>query len=153
MNNANRHCVAGYGQKISVWATIDRGKLTECAIEEPRNHERIEVNDTWFSDHVLVVPVDKRHGPKTKSVCPYLTLQAGKKAAAALRDYSVTALAMALVSQYGWQIANGAQSLPEKGELAKVYAGANALYVFGTRSEKAEGLTGQRSKAKGRNTR
>jgi hypothetical protein len=125
-------CIAGFGQKVSVWATIRAGRLTGFNIEEPKRHEAIE-SDAWFDDYLLLVPVNSKNGPRKTKICPYLTAIAGRKAAEALRDYSITNLAMALISHYGWQVANSAKPLTEHNELAKVYAGNYALYVFETR--------------------
>lgn len=133
--NTSKVCIAGFGQKVSVWLHIYRNRLTGCSIEEPNRHENID-SDEWFDNHFLLVPVNPKNGPKTSKVCLYLTAIAGKKAAKAIRDYSVLNLAMALISHYGWQVANGAKILPEHGALAKVYAGNFAVYVFETRITK-----------------
>ena len=146
--STHKVCVAGCGQKISVWLSIYRGRLTECTIEEPKGSKHIDV-DNWFGDHFLLVPVNPKSGPKTTTICPYLTLQAGKKAAAAVRSYSVTGLAMALITQYGWQIVNGAKALPEKGELAKVYAETFAVYLFGNRTARERAALRLRTSAIG----
>jgi hypothetical protein len=127
---AHKLCVAGYGQRISLWLSIYRGQLTEATIETPKGHEHIKIEER-FADLFLFEPVNPKNGPKTTKTCQYLTLTAGKKASSAIRDYAVKELAMALISHYGWQIANGAKVLPEKGELAKVYADEFAVYFFG----------------------
>ena len=132
MSCAQKLCVAGFGQKTSLWLSVYRGQLTEATVEEPKSHEHIEIDD-GFADHFRFFPVNPKHGPKTTTVCPYLTLQAGKKAASAIRDYSASLLARALITHYGWQIANGAKPLPEKGALAQVYAGNVAVYLYAKR--------------------
>ena len=146
--SAHKVCVAGFGQRISLWLSIKQGQLTECTIEEPKRHEHIEVDD-WFAHHFMLVPINPTHGPKTTTVCPYLTLQAGKKAANAVRDYSINSLAMAFISQYGWQIANGACPLPDKSELAKVYAGEFAVYLYVNRNTRERAALRLRAPVRG----
>jgi hypothetical protein len=133
--STQKECVAGFGQHTSVWLEFNWHKLVGCTVEESRRHEYVAVDD-WLVDHFLVVPVRRKHGPKETKRCLYLTYSAGRKAADAIRDYSVVNLGLAFIAQYGWQIANGAKPLRERGELAKVYAGGLAVYLYLTRKEK-----------------
>lgn len=131
-------CIAGFGQKISVWLTLTDGKVTGCIIEEPRRREHVE-DDSWLADHFIIVPIKRKYGPKaTTKVCQFLALQAGRHAVRGVRDYSIAALATGLTAQYGYQIANGAKILPEHGEIAKVHSGDFAVYFYETRCDKED---------------
>lgn len=92
----------------------------------PETHEL----DEWFSRHMATVRVTKKHLQASTDIFPYLTVVAGSRAVQAVRDYSVYDLAIAFTSHYGWQLINGAKILPAYGELAKVYCGMNAVYLF-----------------------
>jgi hypothetical protein len=69
-----------------------------------------------------------------------LTFTAGDRAVQAIRDYNVYELALAFTSHYGWQLINGAKILPSYGELAKVYAGIYAVYLFYTSADMERAL-------------
>jgi len=140
--NALKLCLAGTGQSVSVWLSVYRNELVDCTLDSPKRHEQVSLDD--FVPYLLLVPVDPRRGPKTTHLCPYLTAMAGKKAAKALRNHSIHDLALAMISQYGWQIANGAKPLADRGALAKVYGTGIAVYVYASpceRDRSAERLT------------
>jgi hypothetical protein len=108
-------------------------------METPKGQE-IFPPDKWFQDQMLIVRTSKTHLQKSSDVLPVLTFTAGDRAVSAMRDYNVYELALAFTSHYGWQLVNGAKILPCLGELAKVYAGIYAVYLFKLRSEKAIAL-------------
>lgn len=85
---------------------------------------------------MLITKVSKKDTQKSNDVLPYLTFTAGTRAVVAIRDYNVYELALAFTSHYGWQLINGAKILPDHKELAKVYAGVYAVYLFRSEPEK-----------------
>lgn len=89
---------------------------------------------------MLIVRMTSKHTQKTNDVLPYLTFTAGERAVRAIRDYNVYELAIAFTSHYCWQLVNGAKILKTYGELAKVYAGIYAVYVFRSHDECAAAL-------------
>jgi hypothetical protein len=107
-------------------------------IETPKGIETLPP-DVWFVQHMLIVKTSQKHLQKTTEILPYLTFTAGNRAVQAIRDYNVYELALAFTSHYGWQIINGAKILPAYGELAKVYAGIYAVYLFRSQPEKEAG--------------
>ncbi len=108
-------------------------------METPSGQE-IFPPDKWFQDQMLIVRTSKAHLQKSNDVLPVLTFTAGDRAVAAMRDYNVYELAIAFTSHYGWQLVNGAKILPCFCELAKVYAGIYAVYLFKASSEKEKAL-------------
>ena len=89
---------------------------------------------------MLIVRMTPKHAQKARDVLPYLTFAAGDRAVAAIKDYNVYELAIAFTSHYCWQLVNGAKILPTYKELAKVYAGCYAVYLFKSHDECAEAL-------------
>jgi hypothetical protein len=89
---------------------------------------------------MLIIKTSKAHLQKSNDVLPVLTFTAGDRAVRAMRDYNAYELAIAFTSHYGWQLVNGAKILPCFGELAKVYAGVYAIYLFKTIPEKEGAL-------------
>ena len=96
--------------------------------------------DEWFEHHFLTMRMTSKHTQKSHDVIPYLTFTAGERAVRAIRDYSVYELALAFTSHYDWQLINGAKILASYGELAKVYAGMNAVYLFQSKNELDDGI-------------
>lgn len=113
--------------------------MTGYTIETTRGIETLPP-DIWFKQHMLIVRMSKSHVQKNITVLPCLTFTAGERAVQAIRDYNVYELALAFTSHYGWQLINGAKILPPHGELAKVYAGIYAVYLFRSQPEREGAL-------------
>lgn len=133
-----KECVAGFGHTSSLWFHFVGTEMIGYSIETPQGYETLPP-DVWFVQHMLVVKTSKSHLQKGTDVLPYLTFTAGNRAVQAIRDYNVYELALAFTSHYGWQLINGAKILPAYGELAKVYAGIYAVYLFRSQPEKEAG--------------
>jgi hypothetical protein len=136
-----KECVAGFGHTSSLWLHFSESQMIGYSIETPRGHEVLPP-DNWFEQHMLIIKTTKKHQQKSTDVLPYLTFVAGNRAVQAIRDYNVYELAVAFTSHYGWQIINGAKILPDYGELAKVYAGIFAVYLFKTQQDKENAYKG-----------
>jgi len=134
-----KECVAGFGHTSSLWFHFTDSQMIGYTVETPKNHESMSPDD-WFEQHMLIVKTTKTHQQKSTDILPYLTFVAGQRAVQAIRDYNVYELALAFTSHYGWQVINGAKILPDYGELAKVYAGVYAIYLFRTNAEKQKAL-------------
>lgn len=104
------------------------------SIETPRAHENLEP-DVWFERHMLILKKTPKHMQKGNDVLRYMTFTAGDKAVSAIKDYNIYELAIAFTSQYCWQLVNGAKILESYGELAKVYAGQYAVFLFKSHAE------------------
>lgn len=130
-----KECVAGFGHTSSLWLHFSESQMIGYSIETPKGHETLPP-DNWFEQHMLIIKTTKKHLQKSTDVLPYLSLVAGTRAVQAIRDYNVYELAIAFTSMYGWQIINGAKILPDYGELAKVYAGIYAVYLFRSAQQK-----------------
>jgi len=91
--------------------------------------------DSWLQQHMVILKTMPSHTQKSRDVLPYLTFSSGERAVRAMRDYNVYELAIAFTSHYGWQLVNGAKILSPRGELAKVYAGVFAVYLFRSHAE------------------
>ena len=135
---ACKECVAGFGHVASLWFHFEGNQMISYSIETPTGHETLPP-DTWFVQHMLIVSTSRSHVQKTTDILPYLTFSAGARACSAIRDYNIYELALAFTSHYGWQLINGAKILPAYGELAKVYAGIYAVYLFRSQPEKEAG--------------
>lgn len=135
----SKECVAGFGHTTSLWLHFSGNQLIGFSAETPGGVETLPP-DNWFEQHMLIITVTRKHPQKSVDVLPYLTTVAGERAVRAIRDYNVYELALAFTSQYGWQLVNGAKILPAYGELAKVYAGLFAVYLFRTLDEKKAAL-------------
>lgn len=109
-------------------------------ITETPDGQEILPPDKWFEQQMVIIKTPRSNIQKTTDVLPYLTFIAGERAVAAIRDYNVYELAIAFTSHYGWQLINGAKILPHFGELAKVYAGVYAVYLFRRIEEKKKAL-------------
>lgn len=118
--------------------------MISCLMETPKGQD-IFPPDRWFQDQMVIVKTSKLHLQKSNDVLPVMTFMAGDRAVQAMRDYNVYELAIAFTSHYGWQLVNGAKILPFFGELAKVYAGIYAVYLFKTTPEKDSALKKIRS--------
>ena len=129
-----KECVAGFGHTTSLWVHFSGNQMAGYTIETPRGQESLSP-DVWFERHMLILKMTAKHVQKTQNVLPYLTFCAGARAVNAIRDYNVYELAIAFTSHYGWQLVNGAKILPTYGELAKVYAGIHAVYLFRSHDE------------------
>ena len=127
-------CVAGYSHTSSLWFSFDHDQMVYYTIETPKGVETLAL-DAWFGQQMLITKTTKKHPQKTYDILPYLTVVAGNRAVRAIRDYHVYELAIAFTSHYGWQLINGAKILPSYGELAKVYAGIYAVYLFHSTAE------------------
>ena len=136
---AYKECVAGYGHTTSLWFHFVENQMTGYTLETPKGCESM-APDVWFERHMLILRMMPKCGQKTNDVLPYLTFTAGDRAVQAIRDYNVYELAIAFTSHYCWQLVNGAKILKTLGELAKVYAGASAIYVFRSHDECAAAL-------------
>ena len=134
-----KECVAGFGHTSSLRFHFDGNALIGYTIETPRSSETLPPDD-WFKQHMLAIKTSKSHVQKSATVLPYLTFTAGDRAVQAIRDYNVYELALAFTSHYGWQLINGAKILPSYGELAKVYAGIYAVYLFYTSADMERAL-------------
>ena len=130
-----KECVAGFGHVVSVWFHFTSNQFTGCTLESPEGCERLPL-DNWFQHHMLILRTTRAHAQKSVDVLPYLTFVAGDRAVRAIRDYNVYELAIAFTSHYGWQLINGAKILNAHGELAKVYAGIYAVYLFRSKTER-----------------
>ena len=128
-----KECVAGFGHTSSLWFHFEGNQMVNYTIESPRGHDT-QPPDGWFQQHMMILRQTPKHLQKSRDVLPYLTFSAGERAVRAIKDYNVYELAIAFTSHYGWQLVNGAKILPTYGELAKVYAGVFAVYLF--RAEK-----------------
>jgi len=126
---ACKECVAGFGHTSSLWFHFDGNEMIGYTVETPKGIETLPP-DIWFTQHMLIIRTSKSHVQKGNNVLPYLTFHAGERAVQAIRDYNVYELALAFTSHYGWQLVNGAKILPGQKELAKVYAGIYAVYLF-----------------------
>lgn len=126
---ATKACVAGMGHTSSLWFHFTESEMEGYTVETPRGHEYLQP-DSWFERHMLIIRVTPKHMQKSFDVLPYLTFSAGERAVAAIKDYNIYELAIAFTSHYGWQLVNGAKILTYYGELAKVYAGIYAVYLF-----------------------
>lgn len=131
--------MAGFGHTSSLWFHFDQNQMIGYSIETPRGLETLPP-DIWFEQQMLIVKKSRSHTQKTTDILPYLTFSAGGRAVQAMRDYNVYELALAFTSHYGWQLINGAKILPSYGELAKVYAGVYAVYLFRTPADKEAGM-------------
>lgn len=129
-----KECVAGFGHTTSLWFHFSGNQMAGYTIETSRGQESLSP-DVWFERHMLILKMTAKHVQKTQNVLPYLTFCAGERAVSAIRDYNVYELAIAFTSHYGWQLVNGAKILPTYGELAKVYAGIYAVYLFRSHDE------------------
>ena len=132
---ACKECVSGYGHTWSLWFHFDENQMIGYTTETPRGVEN-HGPDTWFEQHMLIVKTTKKSLQKSADVLPYLTFSAGERAVQAIRDYNVYELALAFTAHYGWQLINGAKILPTFKELAKVYAGVYAVYLFRSHDER-----------------
>jgi hypothetical protein len=132
---ASKECLAGFGSTTSLWFHFMDGQMVGYSLEEPNRVETFPP-DTWFDQHMLMLGTSKKSTQKSNDVLPYLTYTAGERAVRALRDYHVYELAIAFTSHYSWQLVNGAKILPALGELAKVYAGQCAVYLFRSEAER-----------------
>lgn len=134
-----KECVAGFGHTSSLWFHFTGNQMAGYSIETPRGHEQLEP-DEWFERHMLILRTSPKHPQKGRDVLPYLTFCAGERAVSAIKDYDVYELAIAFTSHYCWQLVNGAKILNSYGELAKVYAGMYAVYLFKSHDECAAAL-------------
>lgn len=130
-----KECVAGFGHTTSLWFHFEGTQMTGYTTETPRGIETLPP-DQWFVQHMFITKVSKKDLQKSNDVLPYLTFVAGNRAVNAIRDYNVYELALAFTSHYGWQLINGAKILPDHKELAKVYAGVYAVYLFRSQPER-----------------
>lgn len=135
-----RECVAGFGHTSSLWFLFDENQMIGYTVETPQGHESFPP-DTWFEQQLLLVKTTQKHLQKTNDILCCLTFTAGPRAVRAIRDYNVYELALAFTSHYDWQLINGAKILPAYGELAKVYAGVYAVYLFHTQPERNAALS------------
>lgn len=122
-------CVAGFGHVYSLWFHFVGTEMVGYTIETPMGRKTMPT-DVWFQQHMLIVRTTRKHPPKQDDVLPYLSHVAGTRAVQAISDYNVYELAIAFTAMHSWQLINGAKLLPDYGELAKVYAGVNAVYLF-----------------------
>lgn len=129
-----KECVAGYGHTSSLWFWFADDKLNGYAIETPSASETNTI-DGWIDQHLLVIKKHHSHIQRDVGVLPCLTISAGTRAVQAIRDYNMYELALAFTAHYSWQLINGAKILPSYTELAKVYAGIYAMYLFKTPAE------------------
>lgn len=136
---ACKECVAGFGHTSSLWFHFAENQMVGYTIETPRGVEALPP-DIWFDQQMLIVKTTKKHVQKSIDILPYLTVVAGDRAVRAIRDYNTYELAIAFTSHYGWQLINGAKILPPYGELAKVYAGIYAVYLFRSQPEREAAL-------------
>jgi len=136
---ACKECVAGFGHTSSLWFHFAGNEMAGYTIESPTGHESFPP-DIWFEQHMLILRLTPKHVQKSRDVLPYLTFVAGERAVQAMRDYNVYELAIAFTSHYGWQLINGAKILTTYGELAKVYAGVYAVYLFRSQPERDAAL-------------
>lgn len=136
---ACKECVSGFGHTSSLWFHIEGNQMTGYTVETPKGVEELSP-DMWFVQQMLIVRTTKKHTQKSVEVLPYLTFIAGERAVQAIRDYNTYELAIAFTSHYGWQLINGAKILPAYGELAKVYAGIFAVYLFRSTTERQAAL-------------
>lgn len=136
---ACKECVAGFGHTSSLWFHFEGNQMIGYTVETPEGIEN-SGPDAWFEQHMLIVKTSKKHVQKSIDAFPYLTFVAGQRAVQAIRDYHIYELALAFTSQYGWQIINGAKILPPFGELAKVYAGIFAIFLFRSNVERDAAL-------------
>lgn len=134
-----KECVAGHGHTSSLWFHFTDSQMVGYTIETPASIETFPP-DNWFDQHMLVVKTTKKHVQKSTEVLLCLTFAAGDRAVRAVRDYNIYELALAFTSHYGWQLVNGAKMLPTMGELAKVYAGIHAVYLFRSAEERETAL-------------
>lgn len=109
-------------------------------ITETPQGQQVLPPDRWFQEQMVIIKTTKTHIQKSTDVLQYLTFVAGDRAVRAIRDYNVYELAIAFTSHYGWQLINGAKILPHFGELAKVYAGVYAVYLFRSKDERGKAL-------------
>jgi hypothetical protein len=135
MTAAYKECVSGFGHTSSLWFHFAENQMVGYTIETPKGIDTLGP-DAWFKQHMLIIKTSKKHLQKSIDVLPYLTFIAGERAVNAIRDYNVYELAISFTSHYGWQIINGAKILPAYGELAKVYAGTYAVYLFRAQPER-----------------
>jgi hypothetical protein len=143
---ACKECVSGFGHTSSLWFHFADDQMVGYTIETSKGVEALGP-DVWFEQHMLIVKTSKKHVQKSVDVLPYLTFVAGERAVNAIRDYNVYELALSFTSHYGWQIINGAKILPPYGELAKVYAGVYAVYLFRSQPERDAALKAVQSGA------
>lgn len=128
-------CVAGYTSNNSLWIYIIDEKIIAYSLVTKHEPEKANDKDTWLSDHMLVIKTTEFHTQKTSDKLPHLTFTTGARAINAVQDYNIYELALALTSHHAWQLVNGAKILPYYGELAKVYVGIYALFLFKTQLE------------------
>jgi len=108
-------------------------------IETPNGAE-VFPPDIWSEQHMFITKTTTKHVQKRDDVLPYLAHVAGTRAVQAIRDYNVYELAIAFTNNYSWQLINGAKILPDYGELAKVYAGVYAVYLFKSQADRDAAL-------------
>ena len=134
MSVVTKECVAGFGHTSSLWFHFEGSEMINYSIETARGHENL-APDAWFQRHMMILRLTPKHAQKGRDVLPYLTFIAGDRAVVAIKDYNVYELAIAFTSHYCWQLVNGAKILTSYGELAKVYAGPYAVYLFKSHDE------------------
>ena len=136
---ACKECVAGFGHTSSLWFHFVGNEMAGYTIESPNGSESFPP-DRWFEQQMLILRMTPKHLQKGRDVLPYMTFWAGERAVQAMRDYHVYELAIAFTSHYCWQLVNGAKILTTYGELAKVYAGVYAVYLFRSQAERDTAL-------------
>ena len=136
---ASKEGVAGFGHTSSLWFHFVGDAMAGYTIESPKSCESLPP-DSWFEQQMLILHMTPKHLQKSWDVLPYLTICAGDRAVKAMRDYHVYELALAFTSHYCWQLVNGAKILPAYSELAKVYAGCYAIYLFRSVAERSAAL-------------
>lgn len=135
MSHAYKECVSGFGYTSSLWFHFIANEMVGYTIETPTGVETL-TPDAWFEQHLLIFKVHSRSTQKSTDVLPYLSCAAGLRAVQAVRDYNAYELAIAFTSHYAWQLINGAKILQSFGELAKVYAGTCAVYLFKSQADR-----------------
>jgi len=135
MQLTSTECVAGHGHTTGLWFKFHGDTLVGYCLLTSEGTEVHQI-DEWFIQHMATIKVTRKHLQASTDVLPYLTFVAGDRAVKAVRDYNVYDLAIAFTSHYGWQLINGAKILPTYGELAKVYCGMFAVYLFKTNEDR-----------------
>jgi hypothetical protein len=134
-----KECVSGFGNTTSLWFHLVSCQLNAYTIETPQGFETVPANE-WFDQHLLILQRTRQDVQKSTNHFLYLTFSVGQRAVDAVRDCSIFGLALAFTSHHAWQLVNGAKILPFYGELAKIYAGFNAVYLFQSEMEKNNAL-------------
>lgn len=129
-------CIAGQGCTPMVSCTVNDGKITEFAVWRKNRTTHVPVDES-LSRRLVLVKAKAHAAPKNTHVCSYLTTLAARKLAHAVenltcsvREEVIYQMALALTSQYGYQIANKAKPIAEQDSLCRVYVGNYVLYVL-----------------------